>query len=77
MEYIEQFFCRAFRIIDISHNRIHDLPQIVGRNAGTHSYRNSLRAVDQQVGHADRKNLRLLLRLIIIRDKRYGLVQIL
>ena len=49
----------------------------MGRDAGAHAYGNALRSINQKVGDPHRKDLRLPLRLIIIRDKIYRLVQVL
>ena len=64
-------------IVNIGSYRINYLSQIVRGDTGAHSHRNSLSSVYQKVRHPDGKNLRLLLRFIIIGNEIYGLIQIL
>ena len=46
------------------------------RNAGAHTDRNSLRAVNQKIRHTDRKHLRLLFRLVVVGDKFNRLIRV-
>ena len=53
-------------ILHISLDRIDHLAQVMGGNAGGHSHRNALRAVDQKVGYTHREHQRFLLCLVKI-----------
>ena len=69
-----ELLCGNLRIIDICPDRVHHLTQFMGRDTGAHAYRDALCPVYQKVGHPDRQDLRLLLRLIVVGYEIYGLI---
>ena len=61
-------------IIDHADTRADDLPQIVRRHIRRHTYRYTGRSVDQQVRDPGRKDRRLLLRLVKVRNEINGIL---
>lgn len=59
---------RRLRIVEQTDRRVDDFAEVVRRDAGRHADADAGRAVDQKLREAGRKHLRLLFRLVEVRD---------
>ena len=61
----------GFGVVNEQANTVHDLTQVVRRNIGCHTDRNTHRAIHEQVGETRRQNLRLLGGIVKVRHEVY------
>ena len=64
---LDQLFDRDVRIVDHGDAAVDHLAEVVRRDVGRHADRDAAGAVDEQVREARRQDLRLVLRLVVVR----------
>ncbi len=64
---VHQPFRVYFRIVNVSQACVDGLRKVMRRHIGGHTYGNTLRAVDKQVGDTGREHYRLLARIVVSR----------
>src|SRR5215472_15738738 len=71
---VEDLLQAEVRIVDQGQQRVADLAQVMGRNIGGHPDRDSVRAVDQQVGDLRGQHRRLVLRAVEVGNEIDGVL---
>ena len=66
MNEFHQSFDGNVRIIDIGHATIDHFAQVMGRNVGCHTHRNTASTIDQHIGETGRQNRWFLGRFVIV-----------